>query len=91
MQEDEQHARLMYFSSSLINKAPFNQAYPDLELTLTDTDDNPILRRIFKPADYLPVNTNSTSGFQSGAEIKIKLAITTHDTPVAGYRVYVTY
>jgi len=91
MQEDEQHARLMHFSSSLINKAPFNQAYPNLELTLTDMDDNPILRRLFKPGEYLPPNTNIASGFRAGEEIKIRLTITTQGTPVAGYRVYVTY
>ena len=91
MQEDEHHAGLMRFSSSLINKAGFNQEFPNLELTLTDVDDNPVLRRIFKPAEYLPANTDIAAGFQAGAEIKIKLAITTQNVTVAGYRVYVTY
>lgn len=91
MQEDESYAGLMRLSSSLINKATFNQAYPNLELTLTDVDDNPILRRIFKPSEYLPSSRNIASGFSAGDEVKIKLAITTQGITVAGYRVYVTY
>ena len=91
MQEDEKHAGLMHFSSSLINKATFTQAYPSLELTLTDTDDNPILRRLFKPHEYLPTGADIALGLRAGDEIKIKLALTTQNVAVAGYRVYVTY
>ncbi len=91
MQEDEKYAGLMHFSSSLINKADFIQAYPNLELTLTDTDDSPVLRRLFKPSEYLPANKDIPTGLQPGEEIKVKLAITTKNIPVAGYRIYVTY
>lgn len=91
MHEDDKYAGLMHFSSSLINKADFIQAYPNIELTLTDTDDNPVLRRVFKPGDYLPANKDIPAGLQAGEHIRIKLALTTQDTPVAGYRVYITY
>lgn len=91
MQEDLEHTGLMHLSSSLFNKASFVQAYPNIELTLTDTNDSAVLRRIFKPAEYLPPNTNIVAGFSAGKEIKVKLAITTQDVSVAGYRLYVTY
>ncbi len=91
MQEDEKYAGLMNFSSSLINKAGFIQAYPNIELTLTDTDDNPVLRRLFKPSEYLSAKKDIAAGLQAGEHVKIKLAITTQDIPVAGYRVYITY
>lgn len=91
MQEDLEHAGVMHLSSSLFNKASFVQAYPNLELTLTDTDDNPVLRRIFKPVEYLPPKTDISSGFGAGNEVKIKLAITTPDIVVAGYRLYINY
>lgn len=81
----------MHLSSRLINKADFNLAYPNLELTLTDSDDNPTLRRVFKPAEYLPANTDIASGLKAGETIKIKLAITTTGQTVAGYRIFVTY
>jgi len=91
MQEDLEHTGVMHLSSSLFNKAGFVQAYPNIELTLTDTSDSAVLRRIFKPAEYLPPNTDIAAGFSAGKEIKVKLAITTQDVSVAGYRLYVTY
>lgn len=91
MQEDLEHTGVMHLSSSLFNKASFVQAYPNVELTLTDTNDSAVLRRIFKPAEYLPPKTDIAAGFSAGREIKIKLAITTQDVSVAGYRLYVTY
>ncbi|MFA7350104.1 MAG: DUF3426 domain-containing protein [Methylotenera sp.] len=91
MQEDINVEGVMHLSSRLINKADFNLAYPNLELTLTDTDDNPTLRRVFKPAEYLPANTDIASGLKAGETIKIKLAITTTGQAVAGYRIFVTY
>lgn len=91
MQEDPDHAGVMRLSSMLYNKAGFVQAYPNLELTLTDTDDNAVLRRVFKPAEYLPADTDIANGFKAGGEIKVKLAITAQQVSVAGYRLFVTY
>ena len=91
IQEDAHYVGLMRLSSTLINQAGFSQAYPNIELTLTDTEDKPKLRRFFKPSEYLAANTNIASGLGPGEEVKIKLAMTTHGETVAGYRVFVTY
>lgn len=91
IQEDANYAGLMRLSSTLINQAGFNQAYPNVELTLTDVEDKPKLRRIFKPSEYLAENTNIANGLGPGEEVKIKLAMTTQGVTVAGYRVLVTY
>jgi predicted Zn finger-like uncharacterized protein len=91
MQEDADHEGLIHFSSVLINQAGFIQAYPNIELTLTDLEDKPKLRRIFTPAEYLPEHTDVARGLPAGAEIKVKLALTTHDEPVVGYRISVSY
>lgn len=91
IQEDADYVGLMRLSSTLINQAGFSQAYPNLELTLTDTEDKPKLRRFFKPSEYLAPNTNIAQGLAPGEEVKIKLAMTTHGETVAGYRVFVTY
>lgn len=91
MQEDADHTGLIRFTSTLINSGSHVLAYPNLELTLTDVDDKPVLRRIFKPNEYLPAETNIADGIQAGEETRINLAITTSDTAVAGYRVFVTY
>ena len=91
IQEDADFVGLMRLSSTLINQAGFSQAYPNIELTLTDTEDKPKLRRFFKPSEYLAANTNIVNGLGPGEEVKIKLAMTTHGETVAGYRVFVTY
>lgn len=91
MQEDAEHAGIVRFASTLINNGNHVVAYPNLELTLTDVDDKPVLRRIFKPNEYLATETNIANGIQPGAETRINLAVTTSDVAVAGYRVFVTY
>ena len=91
MQEDAEHEGLIHFSSTLINQAGFIQTYPNIELTLTDIEDKPKLRRIFTPAEYLPEHTDVASGLSAGAEIKVNLALTAQDEPVAGYRISVSY
>jgi predicted Zn finger-like uncharacterized protein len=91
MQEDADHSGLIRLASTLINSGSHVVAYPNLELTLTDVEDKPVLRRIFKPDEYLPTGTNIADGIQPGAEIRIKLAVSTSNSAVAGYRVFVTY
>ena len=54
IEEDPNYQGVIRLSSTLTNRADFNQAYPNLEVTLTDTQDQPKVRRIFKPNEYLP-------------------------------------
>ncbi len=91
LQEDAEHQGLIHLSSTIINNAAFNQAYPLLEVTLTDNYDKPLLRRAFTPAEYLPKGTNTSQGMAPGEEIRIKLDLSASGEPVAGYRVFVTY
>jgi len=91
MQEDAEHIGLIHLSSTLINQASFNQAYPNIELTLTDVEDKPKLRRIFKPEEYLPKYSDIESGLAGSAEVKVKLALTAEGESVAGYRLAVNY
>ena len=91
MQEDENHADVIKFSSLLINNANYAQSYPDIELTLTATDDQPVLRRLIKPAEYLKINTVVPAGLAAREEVRINLAINVKDLAVAGYRVLVVY
>lgn len=91
MQEDYEHKNVIKFSSLLINNAPYAQAYPNIELTLTDTADQPVLRRLIKPSDYLASNTNADAGIDSREEMRINLSINVADVAVAGYRVLILY
>lgn len=91
MQESEDYKDVINFSSLIINKAEHVQAYPNIELTLTDTEDKPVLRKIVKPQEYLPANSNPVAGLAARQEQRIKLAINIHQLSVAGYRVLLTY
>ena len=91
MQEDYEHKNVIKFSSLLINNAPYAQAYPIFELTLTDTADQPVLRRQIKPSEYLTSNTNVDAGINSREEMRINLSINVADVAVAGYRILLLY
>jgi predicted Zn finger-like uncharacterized protein len=91
MQEDHEHQNVIKFSSLLINNAAYAQAYPNIELTLTDTADQPVLRRLIKPSEYLASNTNVRTGIASREEMRINLSINVTGIAVAGYRVLLVY
>jgi len=91
MREDADHTGLIDFTSTLINQAGFHQAYPNVELTLTDLDEKPTLRRLFKPREYLPALTNIDAGIAPAEAVSVKLKIIVTGMPLAGYRVFLTY
>ena len=91
MQESETYEKVIDFSSLLINNANYNQAYPNIELTLTDTDDKPVIRKLITPTEYLKTNANLADGIIGNDQIRLKLAISVADVSVAGYRVLLTY
>lgn len=91
MQEHLTYQNVLIFSSTLINHANFAQAYPNIELTLTNTEDEAVLRRTFKAAEYLLSPTSAALGIAAKEEIRIKLQLNTSDIAVAGYRVSLNY
>lgn len=91
MQEDETHENVIKFTSLLINNANYPQAYPNIELTLTTTDDQPVLRRLIQPSEYLKSNADAATGIGARVEVRVNLAINVKDLIVSGYRVQVVY
>lgn len=77
-------------TAMLKNRAPFAQEHPHLELTLTDTADKALVRRVLPPAEYLPA-TERSPGFPAGKELPVELAIDAPGVPAAGYRLYLFY
>ncbi len=75
----------------LRNRAPYPQQFPDLELTLNNTQDQPLARRLFRPADYLPPTENVASGLPANHELSILLHLNTTTTKPAGYRLVLLY
>lgn len=91
LQEDESHSGLIHLKAVLINNADFPQTYPIIELTLTDDNDTPVLRRTFTPKEYLKPDTKVEDGIAAGAELSIKLPLMVEDTPLSGYKLFLTY
>lgn len=78
-------------SALLRNRAGYAQAFPHLELTLHDSQDKPLARRIFRPAEYLPPGENETAGLPANRELSLKLRLTTISLKPMGYCLVLFY
>jgi predicted Zn finger-like uncharacterized protein len=73
-------------SALLHNHATYTQAYPSLELSLTDTQDKVLVRRVFTPVEYLPTGDDSKLGLGSNREINIQLHLDSGELRPVGYK-----
>lgn len=85
------NAGSLALAATLKNRAPFAQQFPHLELTLTDTADKAIARKVLAPADYLPPKTSLTDGMPPNADVAISLDINLGEMAASGYRLYLFY
>ncbi len=83
--------REIMFTTLLRNRANYTQAYPSIELTLTDSVDQPMVKRIFHPADYLVDKTQIERGIASLQEANIRLRLELINLSAVGYRLFVFY
>lgn len=81
---------LLVLQATLRNRAPFPQAWPALELTLTDTHDTVISRRVLLADEYLPPGTD-TRAFPARGDMAIRLWLEAKGVGAAGYRLYLFY
>jgi hypothetical protein len=85
------HARgLLVLQATLRNRANFAQAWPALELTLTDTHDTVISRRVLAAEEYLAPGSN-TEKFPGRSDMAIKLWLEAKGIGASGYRLYLFY
>lgn len=75
----------------LRNQGSLVQAWPSIELTLTDADDKPLLRRVFAPREYLPQDTPLATGFGARSEQPVKLYFLLDQLKPSGYHIAVFY
>lgn len=91
LQADLQHANQITLIALLRNRAAHVQAFPVLELSLNDTEDKVLARRLFKPADYLPATESVAAGLRPNREVGIRLKLDTADLRPTGYRLALFY
>ena len=76
---------------TLANRASHPMAWPVLELTLTDVEDQPLARRMFAPSEYLPSSSMETLGIQARSEVPLNLQLQSKGIRAAGYRLRMFY
>jgi predicted Zn finger-like uncharacterized protein len=91
LEADPANENQITLNALLRNRAPYAQAFPNLELTLNDSQDKPLARRMFIPADYLPLAENEAAGLLPNHELGIKLNLNTTDLKPSGYRLVLLY
>jgi len=77
---------IVTFSATMRNNAAYRQAYPKLELTLTDITNHALARRHFTPSEYLPQGTKIESGLPIQDEMPIKLTLDLDRLDAVGYK-----
>jgi predicted Zn finger-like uncharacterized protein len=91
LESDPVQTNIITLHALLRSRAPYAMTYPNIELTLTDLQDNAVARRTFNPAEYLPSTVDINSGFPPNRESTINLHINTTDLKPAGYRLFLFY
>jgi predicted Zn finger-like uncharacterized protein len=91
LEADPAQAGVIALNALLRNQAPYAQAYPNLELSLTDAQEKVLARRTFLPPDYLKPDTDEQQGLAANRELAVTLNLDTTDLKASGYRLFLFY
>jgi predicted Zn finger-like uncharacterized protein len=94
LQAEPRRDSVIVLNAVLRNRAAFAQAYPALELTLTDEADRPVLRRVLVPREYLDPARGApgmAQGIPAGAEVSLRVYLDAGRRRATGYRLYLFY
>ena len=91
LQADPAHKGLLILSATIRNRAAIALAYPYLELTLTDSNDQVVVRRALAPNEYASGTAEIAGGIPANGEVLVKLFVDASATTQAGYRLYLFY
>ncbi|MBB5192756.1 putative Zn finger-like uncharacterized protein [Silvimonas terrae] len=85
------HPELIQLSASLRNLAPYDQALPSLELTLTNAQEEVVAKKVFSARDYLVTNEKKRSSLTVNDELHVFLQLDAHGLGASGYSLYWFY
>ncbi|MEJ5210461.1 MAG: DUF3426 domain-containing protein [Burkholderiales bacterium] len=91
LQADPDRPQGVLLSAALRNLAAYPMAYPQLELTLTDSNGRPVARRHFAPRDYLPATARPEQGMPPNEEVTVKLPLQVVGVDATGYKLFAYY
>ena len=78
-------------TAQIRNRAAVTQQLPAIELTLIDTANRVVGRRVLQPAEYLEEGRRSQGGIAGNEEVSVRLYLNTGDLRAAGYRLYLFF
>jgi predicted Zn finger-like uncharacterized protein len=84
----------MEFNGVIRNRADYPLALPALELTVTDTLNRPVARKVFLPSDYLALKSDAEARVENlpaGADLSVRLLFALPDANAAGFVAYPFY
>ncbi|MBK0415999.1 DUF3426 domain-containing protein [Chromobacterium haemolyticum] len=82
---------LIQLSATLKNHATYSQAYPMLEVTLKDSDDQVLIRKVFAPKEYLKPDDFKLGHFNANSEVKVTMRLDAGKVHAMGYSLYWFY
>jgi len=91
LQADPVNPGVMVLTATLRNRAAFLQSLPSLELTLTDSQDQPLARRVLGVRDYVARRTSVEAGFPANSELPVKVYMEASSLKATGYRLYLFF
>jgi predicted Zn finger-like uncharacterized protein len=78
-------------TATIRNRAPLAQAFPLLELTLTDSLNEATARKVFSPEVYLSAGVDQSRGLGANQEVSLRLYLDTGTVKATGYRLYLFF
>lgn len=90
IQPDASREAFFTLHATLRNRAEFAQAWPHLEITLTDARDKALVRRVLEPKQWLPADMPQDA-FPARKEVAARVRFEAPGIAAAGYRVYAFY
>ena len=78
-------------TATISNRAKTMQDFPSIELTLTDTNNQTLTRRVLQPKDYLGRPVQRDEGMAPGTETQLNLRLDAKNSRAAGYHLLLFY
>lgn len=91
LQPDPNRKEHLILTATVKNRAAFDQAFPHLELTLTNARNQALARRVIVPEAYLPAEVKLAEGFPAHAEVGLRLVVNASGVGATGYQLYLFY
>lgn len=86
-----QNDHLIQLNATLKNLAKYPQAFPVMELTLKDAEDKVVVRKAFRPEEYIPASDFKLGQFNSNSELKIQIRMSMSQGKALGYSLHFYY